>query len=208
MSKRSIVYIDGFNLYYGAVQHTRFKWLNLERLFERLRQDDDIQVIRFFTALIDGPREAHQAGYLQALATCPKVEVILGRFKRKQFTCRVRVCNFRGRRVYTGLEEKRTDVAIAVNLLDDAYQNRADRFIVVSGDSDLVPAIHRMKENFPHKQVVVYVPARNPTRGAAVELRTAADRNRTLPMALIAKCQFPEKVPDGLGGWISKPAEW
>ena len=208
MSCRSIVYIDGFNLYYGALLHTRYKWLDIELLFSRLRQDDDIQAIRFFTALIDGPRKANQTAYLQAVATCPRVNVILGRFKRKQFTCRVRGCDYRGSRVYSGVEEKLTDVAIAVNLLDDAFQDRADRFIVVSGDSDLVPAVRRVKDNFPDKQVIVYIPARNPNRGAAVELRTSADKDRTLPMNLVAKCQFPEKIPDGVGGWVTKPVDW
>ena len=134
MSRDSIIYIDGFNLYYGALQYSRAKWLNLELLFQRLRQDDEIQAIKFFTALIGGPRKENQATYLEALSTCPLVEVILGKFKRKQFTCRV--------------------------------------------------------------------------RGAAVELRNSADRHRTLPMELIKKSQFPERISDGMGGWITKPADW
>jgi hypothetical protein len=54
MSKRSIVYVDGLNLYYGAVQGTPFKWLNLQLLFERLRQDDDVQRVKYFTTRITG----------------------------------------------------------------------------------------------------------------------------------------------------------
>ena len=50
MSKRSIIYIDGFNLYYGAIKDTKWKWLNLERYFTLVRQDDDIQIIKYFTA--------------------------------------------------------------------------------------------------------------------------------------------------------------
>ncbi len=37
MPKSSIVYIDGFNFYYGAVKDTKCKWLNLERFFGLLR---------------------------------------------------------------------------------------------------------------------------------------------------------------------------
>ncbi len=35
MGNRSIVYIDGFNLYYGSVRGTSFKWLDIEQLFVR-----------------------------------------------------------------------------------------------------------------------------------------------------------------------------
>jgi uncharacterized LabA/DUF88 family protein len=105
-------------------------------------------------------------------------------------------------------EEKRTDVNIAVYMLDDAYQELAERFIVVSGDSDLVPAVTMLKTRFPDKEVIVYVPARSRVRGAAVELRAVADKDRTLPLEKLQHCQFPVRVPDGGGGVIVKPASW
>jgi hypothetical protein len=71
MAKRSIVYIDGFNLYYGALCRGPFKWLDLERYGTRLRQDDDIQVIRYFRALVAGPVQVRQTTYLRALGTFP-----------------------------------------------------------------------------------------------------------------------------------------
>ncbi len=48
----TIVYIDGFNLYYGAVKDTPYKWLDLEALCRRLLPKDDIVGIRYFTARI------------------------------------------------------------------------------------------------------------------------------------------------------------
>jgi hypothetical protein len=39
---RTIIYVDGFNLYYGAVKNTPHKWLNLQRYFEMIRQNDDV----------------------------------------------------------------------------------------------------------------------------------------------------------------------
>jgi hypothetical protein len=51
--------------------------------------------------------------------------------------------------------------------------------------SDLVPAVNRVKTRFPAKQITVYVPSRNPVRGAAVELRATADKNRDLPLNLL-----------------------
>lgn len=105
-------------------------------------------------------------------------------------------------------EEKRTDVNIAVQMLDDAYQDACDRFVIVSGDSDLVPAVNRLKVRFPKKEVVVYVPTRDPDRGAATELRGSADKDRDLPLALLKPSQLAPRVPDGAGGFIEKPADW
>lgn len=202
------MYIDGFNLYYGSLKGTMFKWLDLERMFERLRPDDDIQVIRYFTALVDGGAQVRQKRFLAAIDTLPKVEVQFGRFKQKRFRCQVQACSYEGSRFYTGQEEKRTDVAIGVQLVDDAHRDLADRFVLVSGDSDLVPAVRTLKARFPEKQVIVYVPSRDQVRGAATELRGEADKHRTLPMALVKRSQLPPRVADGHGGWIEKPVEW
>lgn len=207
MKPRSIVYVDGFNLYYGALKGDPYKWLNLGRYFALLRPDDDIQIIRYFSAPVNGP-STDQATYLRALATDPLVEIILGKFKRKNVRCRVRSCAHTGERMFPAVEEKRTDVNIAVSMLDDAYQDLADRFILVSGDSDLVPAVARIKQRFSSKQVIVYVPSRDPTRGAAVEIRTAADSHKTLPLQLLRHAQFPQTLTDGTGQPIVRPSDW
>ncbi len=62
MTRRSIVYIDGFNFYYGALRGTRHKWLNLESVFRRLRPDDDLQAIYYFTAPVIGPTRPDSDG--------------------------------------------------------------------------------------------------------------------------------------------------
>ena len=93
-------------------------------------------------------------------------------------------------------------------MLDDAYQDRCDLLIVVSGDSDLVPAFEIIKTRFPEKQLLVYVPTRVSSRGAAVEIRGAADRNRTLPLKLLRAAQFPRQMSDGAGGTLTKPENW
>jgi 6-hydroxy-3-succinoylpyridine 3-monooxygenase len=206
--RKSIIYIDGFNLYYGALKGGSHKWLNLQRYFEMIRPHDDIQAIRYFTAMISGSHLANQEAYLRALETLPLVEIILGRFKAKQITCTNPECTYTGSRKFISPEEKRTDVNIAVGMLDDAYQNLAERFILISGDSDLVPAVTMLKTRFPDKQVIVYVPARNAVRGAAVELRSAADTARMLPLEKMKVAQFSARVAAGDGGCIAKPTDW
>jgi hypothetical protein len=93
-------------------------------------------------------------------------------------------------------------------MADDAYRDLCDQFIVFSGDSDLVPAVNMVRLRFPHKKIIVYVPSQNPVRGAAVELRTSAHVNRTLPAQLLSKSQFPNTIPDGAGGTLTRPASW
>ena len=93
-------------------------------------------------------------------------------------------------------------------MVRDAWSDACDRLILVSGDSDLVPAVNIVKEVDPDKEVIVYVPARHPQRGAAVELRAAGDKDRILPNQLIKRAQFPPSVPDGAGGVIQRPPSW
>jgi len=206
--RRSIVYVDGFNLYYGTVRGTRYKWLDLERLFTRLRPDDDLQAIYYFTALVSGPSLERQLTYLRALATTPLVQVVMGRFKLKTVQCRHDACAMNGPRFFTMMEEKRSDVNIALQMIDDAYQLRPDRMILVTGDSDLVPAINLIKQRFTEIRITVYVPARNTTRAAATELRSASDRDRTLPLSLVKKCLFPPVIDHPSGKQIVKPSTW
>ncbi len=77
--------VDGFNLYYRALRHTRFKWLNLQALTEALLgQDHEILCIRYFTAPVSGKRDPGQPvrrqRYLDALRSLPCVSIHLGSF--------------------------------------------------------------------------------------------------------------------------------
>jgi uncharacterized LabA/DUF88 family protein len=207
-NRRSIIYIDGFNMYNGSLSGTPHKWLNLERYFDRLRQHEDVLSIKYFTAKMDGDSGVRQEVYLRALSTLSRVEVIVGRYKRKTVTCRVRACSWLGNKLFQTWEEKRTDVNIAVQMLDDALSEQSDTQVLVSGDSDLVPALNKIKERRPQQTLVVYVPARDEHRGAAVEIRSAADKNATLPVALFKHCQLPQEIDDGAGGKIRKPTSW
>ncbi|MCB1022301.1 MAG: NYN domain-containing protein [Bryobacterales bacterium] len=209
MSRRANVYIDGFNFYYGLVRGSAYKWLDLERYFTRLRQADDIQTIHYFTALVrNEPQQSRQLAYLRALATLPKLNVVEGRFKFKDVRCGVQTCTHNGPRVFRVPEEKRTDVNIALQIVQDAYEDACDIFVLVSGDSDLAPALETVRSKFPEKEIVVYVPSRVAVRSYAVELRSAAHKHRTLPDALLRHSLLPGSVPDGSGGFIQKPGTW
>jgi hypothetical protein len=50
---RTIVYVDGFNFYYGQLRGTPWKWLDLVRLFEMvLGPQNDLVKVKYFTAKV------------------------------------------------------------------------------------------------------------------------------------------------------------
>jgi hypothetical protein len=71
---KTIVYVDGFNLYYGAVKGTPYRWLNIARMCELLLPRDRVHQIKYFTALVnprphDPDQRVRQETYLRALTT-------------------------------------------------------------------------------------------------------------------------------------------
>src|SRR5215207_3900627 len=90
---RTIVYIDGFNAYYGVFKAMPVaKWLNLQSFYERLRPDEDVVSVKYFTAIVD-PDDAQsaardrQAVYLSAINALPKVRLIFGTYQKRKVLC-------------------------------------------------------------------------------------------------------------------------
>lgn len=85
---RTRVYVDGFNLYYGALKGTPFKWLNPVDLACRvLPAGYVVDKLLYFTAHVSGVSDpgapARQHAYITALRTLPEVEVHFGSFLAK-----------------------------------------------------------------------------------------------------------------------------
>ena len=79
------VYIDGFNLYYGALRKTPYKWLGLAKLAQVLLPADTVQELHYFTARVSSrpynPTAAHDQGiYIRALKTIPNLHIKYGNF--------------------------------------------------------------------------------------------------------------------------------
>jgi hypothetical protein len=55
-SLKTYVYIDGFNLYYGALRKTRYKWLDLAKFCQTILPNDYIVAIKYFTAKVSGTK--------------------------------------------------------------------------------------------------------------------------------------------------------
>lgn len=121
------VYIDGFNLYYGAVKGTPYRWLNIAQMCHLLLPDDHIQQIKYFTALVhprprDLDQRIRQETYIRALETIPNLSVIYGFFLVHEVTMPLVAPVGGYARVYK-TEEKGSDVNLATHLLVDGFQN-------------------------------------------------------------------------------------
>ena len=137
------VYIDGFNLYYGSLYRTGFKWLNPHAFCQATFPADQINRIRYFTARVkarpsDPDQHSRQNAYLRALETIPDLSVHLG-----SFLSHVRerpLAPLPGGKLVKIVEtnEKGSDVNLASYLLLDAFKRDYEAAVVVSNDSDLV----------------------------------------------------------------------
>jgi uncharacterized LabA/DUF88 family protein len=187
--------------------------LNLQELFEKLRPNDDLQTVKYFTALVDGAaKQQRQLAFLGALGTLPKVEIIQGKFKKKRIWCTHPQCPMTGDRFFESREEKHTDVNIALHMLDDAYRHKCDTHVLISGDSDLVPAVQHIRNRFPMARIFVYVPVPEASHSGqrhAMELKRAAHDGKDLPRGLLKACLFSDPVVnDRTGQVIPKPPSW
>ena len=217
----AIVYIDGFNLYNGAVKRTMLKWLDLSRLLFRLLPGRRIKRIRYFTARIQGfdhdpTAPARQDLYLRALKTLAPLLVIhegwfashpvlLPQFPLAYTDSRkppqrppqaVQILKF---------EEKWTDVNIAAYMVLDCVDEIFDEVVLVSNDSDLVPPLEIAKNRFG-KTITIINPHR-PANMSGHLFRLADNRLRTINKKALAACQFPSTLSDAQGTF-TKPQSW
>jgi uncharacterized LabA/DUF88 family protein len=211
------VYIDGFNLYNGAVKNTPYKWLDLAALCQVLLPGHTIGRIRYFTAAIVGfPHDpqapTRQEVYLRALRTIANLSVHKdGWFAAHpvllpQFPLAIVYKNRPPQAVQVlRMEEKRTDVDLATCLLVDCFSNDFDEAVVISNDSDLVLPIEMVRTRFGKRIGVVNPHPRNRMSGHLQ--RAASYHLRTINRSVLANCQFPPTLTDA-NGTITKPATW
>ena len=83
----SNLYVDGFNLYFGAMKGNGggYKWLDLAALAAKLLPKDQVKRIRYFTAKVgarpeDPQQPQGQQTYLRALRTIPNLTIHEGHY--------------------------------------------------------------------------------------------------------------------------------
>lgn len=213
--KRSIIYIDGFNFYFGMLAgRPDLKWINYQRLAELLRPDDDILQVRLFTALVDRHRAVSGKGDRQlrlwtALRSQPKITVTEGKFAARERTCLVPSCHH-ALRTYTALEEKQTDVNLALSLVRDVQTLAPDHVIVISGDTDLLPALDVVMSIDRKVRPVIYIPVHeeNLRYRRKDEFMKYSQAVKPVPEKYLRMAQFASKVPLADGTVVERPVEW
>lgn len=154
------VYIDGFNLYYGALKGTPHRWLDLEAVCTKLLppQHHQLKRIRYFTAKVsarptDLQAPIRQETYLRALATLPRVSVHLGHFLTKPTRMPLAKPVAGGPKTAEVIktEEKGSDVNLATYLVADAFRGDAECFVVISNDSDLTEPMRVVCHELGHR---------------------------------------------------------
>lgn len=218
---KTVIYIDGFNLYYGCQKNTSYKWLNVKALVETLLPSWHlISEIKYFTARVSSrPGKIdlfkRQALYFRALRTIPNLTIFEGHFlmslsklpiipDNKKDIWRSFASSQQLKKAFVlKVEEKGSDVNLASHLLMDAFKDQYDCAVIVSNDSDLFTPIEMVKKEFK-KKIGLIIPSEYPSR----HLMKVADFIKPIrSKALLKSSQFPEKLKDNRGEF-KKPSSW
>lgn len=201
-NERVNVYVDGFNLYFGMKEagFENYKWLDIHHLaISLLKQDQILHQIKYFTSRVsnDPDKQKRQTSYIEALETTD-IMVYYGHYQNNIIECK------RCGNIWPNYHEKMTDVNIATKIIIDAYQDQYDSAMLISGDSDLVPPIRAIHENFKQKRVFVAFPPKR--HNASVAL--VAKGSMIIGRKKIADSQFPNEVKKKDGYILIKPKNW
>lgn len=210
----AVVYVDGFAVYHMCFRHTanrnHLKWLDLRALAAALLPDEDLVLVRYYTARVgDSPEDPQRASrqdvYLRALATLPGLEIREGNFVRSKREVRLVTPpkDVNPRQTAWVRQEKRSDVTLATHLLTDAFDGRMTVALLVTNDSDFVEPVRIVRERFGIRVVVI-----SPDGRVSKRLAKAASHARPLDQSLLGVCQLPDVVIDRDGREIRRPLAW
>ena len=204
--ERVTFYIDGFNLFYGLRSKgwQRYYWLDVCSLAQNLLHPGQTLIaVRYFTARVlpdpdDLGKPDRQNIYLEALETLSSLTIHNGYFLPTPAYCPS--CG-QSSQTY---KEKMTDVNIAVEIISDAYENRFDTAVIISGDSDLSRPITAVTRRFPDKRVIAAFP---PNR-VSKRLRQIATASFTIGQDKLRRSQLPENLVSKNGFPLRRPSTW
>ncbi|MBB4225506.1 antitoxin Xre/MbcA/ParS toxin-binding domain-containing protein [Variovorax guangxiensis] len=232
---RTRIYIDGYNLYYGALKGTPYKWLDLLTLFERHvlpssapgpRETELLPLaIKFFTAEIlekvakTPDSKSSQARYHTALTKLysDRIDCIKGYYSLIESKAKIvdaedpkkwpRDCQ---EILVWKVEEKQSDVNLALQAYHDAMTDEVDQIVVVTNDTDIAPALAMIRQHTP-AIIGVVIPTtdheRIPNTGLAkvahwVRTHITADELRASQLPRVIGTKRPTFKPDS---WYARP---
>lgn len=214
--KRVMAFVDGFNLYHALdkfdggqteaekFQYRKYKWLCLTSLVKRFVAPltEVLVGVQYFTTYPDwNPAKQLRHKIFVSAQIKMGVHVTFGEFKNKSIVCRAE-CG----KPFISKEEKQTDINIATAMLDLA--DKYDKLILLTADSDQVPALKLLKKLYPEK-ILASLP---PIGRKAKELRKVSDEKFKMTEEHLAECQLPNPFPITCNGMqtgvLRKPTEW
>jgi len=226
---RTRAYVDGYNLYYGCLKGTPYKWLDLWILFEKhilpsSTPDRSVLLplgIKYFTAkILEKAAKApdsvsSQARYHTALRKLydGRIELIEGYYSLIESKASLidvdapqtwpRDC---AQALVWKLEEKQSDVNLALQAYHDAITDAVDQVVIVTNDTDIAPALKLIREH-TSVQIGLVVPTRIQERIPNTELAELAHWVRKhINEGELATAQLP-RVIGGRKPTI-KPDSW
>lgn len=101
-------------------------------------------------------------------------------------------------------EEKQTDVNVAVSLFELAYEDVFDTVFLITGDSDICPAVRAVKKAFPQKEVHVIIPINR----RAEQLKETAHRTHKVKEHHLRNSLLPANAEAGRGRFVVCPTGW
>lgn len=207
--KRTNVYVDGFNLYYGCLRGTPYKWLDPGKLCDELLKDNAINRIRYFTARVrsrpdDPNQQQRQQAYIRALETISNLSVHYGHFLTHTVWMPLANPGASGPKTVEVIktEEKGSDVNLATHLLYDGFRGDYEVAVVVSNDSDLLEPMRVVKRELG-LTVGILNPQKRPSRVLAQEV----DFLKQIRPGALKASQFPAALKDA-HGTVTRPKEW
>lgn len=168
-TSRVNAYIDGWNLYYAemACKDNRVKWVNLRALCQHFCDENDIlNTVYYFTAYADG-RNANiskynnagsdrQYSYINDFLKPFGVKTVYGYMMSPNKDEKEQEKSKKS-------QEKYTDVNLSLQMFEDAMYDRFDKAILLSADTDFIPAIKRVIKL--NKKVLVVSPNQKKSKG-------------------------------------------
>jgi len=231
---RTRVYIDGYNLYYGCLKHTAHKWLDVFALLQRIlptvlyeqngvpaRSEFCTPAVKYFTAPIlnsfarSADSVSCQSQYHAALRghLGNKLEIITGYYDARPARAHVWLGSTPASQCPTAdiwkLEEKQSDVALALHAFCDAVLGDVDQVIVITNDSDFAPAMQMIRQ---HTSAVIGVIAPVRAGGGNSKVNRELSRHAHWTRTHILDEEFAaSQLPPVVrltGGAVHKPLSW
>lgn len=217
---KTIVYVDGYNLYYGLLRKSPYKWLDLFKLFNDYVLDASTELleVRYYTAPVlgkmsDDPQSAQrQRIYLQALRKMPpqQVEIIEGKMLASKPYQRLvnpipEAPHLQTVQVYNFVEKK-TDVNLSADMLAAAWSGQCQQLVLCSNDSDHERSLATIRQHHPHLRIGLVAPILGQDhRRITHDLAQHSHWQKILSPTHLAQSQLPDKIPHTA---ILKPVEW